>query len=360
MRFPFLKTGVGTWVLSGNNSYTGATTITDGILSVSNLKNGGTSSNIGASTKAATKLILDGGTLQYTGAAQSTNRLFQIGQTTAGGTGTIDASGSGALSFTNTGSITYGTTNQNRNLVLTGTNTGSNTLAAAIGDNGTGVTSVTKSGTGTWVVSGNSSYTGGTTIAASGGILNMQSQNALGTGNITVNSGGTLQLQGGITAMTEGSAVLTLNGTGSGGIGALNNLSGANLWNNAVALGSDATISNSGTSGAGNLLSLGPVDSTGAFDLNGHTLTLGGTGDFTFNSNIGKSTGDIGSVIINTTGTVTYFGYQNFYTGSTTVNAGTLLLTTDYFTYPNKGILGSLIIGRWNRQCQYRRCDDRE
>ena len=69
------KSGSGTWALSGTNSYSGVNTITGGILSVSNLENGSTNSGLGASSNAAGNLIINGGTLQYTGAAQSTNRL---------------------------------------------------------------------------------------------------------------------------------------------------------------------------------------------------------------------------------------------------------------------------------------------
>src|SRR5207244_2890663 len=97
------KGGNGTWTLSGANTYTGVTTITAGTLSVSSLANGGSSSSIGASTNAATNLVLNGGTLQYTAGAVSTDRLFSVG--TSGGT--LDASGTGAVNFTDTGSMGF-------------------------------------------------------------------------------------------------------------------------------------------------------------------------------------------------------------------------------------------------------------
>src|SRR2546423_1404846 len=59
---PITKSGTGTLTSSGTSTYTGATTIAAGTLSVSSLANGGSNSNIGASTNAATKLILNGGT----------------------------------------------------------------------------------------------------------------------------------------------------------------------------------------------------------------------------------------------------------------------------------------------------------
>ena len=122
----------------------------------------GFSSSIGISPSAATNLVLDGGTLQYTGPAASTNRLFTLTQNG----GALDASGTGAVNFSNTGSMGFGGTTA-RTLTLTGSNTGPNTLAAIIGDVSTGnATSVTKSGAGTWVLSGANTFTGPTTISA--------------------------------------------------------------------------------------------------------------------------------------------------------------------------------------------------
>jgi autotransporter-associated beta strand protein len=84
------KTTANTVTLTGNNTYSGVTTISAGTLSVSLLANGVVASNIGNSSNASTSLILNGGTLQYTGAAVSTDRLFSL-QTSS----TIDASGTG-------------------------------------------------------------------------------------------------------------------------------------------------------------------------------------------------------------------------------------------------------------------------
>ena len=60
------------------------------------------------------------------------DRLFSIG--TLGGT--IDASGSGSLNLNNGGAMGFNSETGARTLTLTGSNTGTNTLAADIGDNG--------------------------------------------------------------------------------------------------------------------------------------------------------------------------------------------------------------------------------
>jgi len=199
------KSGTGTLSLSGTNTYTGITTVTGGILSINLLANGGSNSSLGAVTNAATNLVLNGGTLQYTGATVSTDRLFSVGTSGA----TLDASGTGAVNFTNTGTIGFNGQTGTRTLTLTGTNTGDNTLAAVIGDN-TGATSLVKSGTGTWVISGSNTFTGTTTVNA--GTLKLASSgSALGsTSLITVNSGGTLML--GASNQINDSAGITLHG----------------------------------------------------------------------------------------------------------------------------------------------------
>lgn len=200
------KSGAGTWVVSGASTYTGVTAINGGILSASNLKDGGTASNIGQSSNAASNLVFSGGALRYTGGAQTTNRLFTLG---ADG-GTLEASGSGTLGFVNTGSLVVSGTGD-RTLVLSGTNTGANALAPVIADPGSGTTSLSKTGSGSWSLTGANTYSGNTTVT--GGILkaNNSSGSATGSGQVTVSSGGAL----GGSGIVSGSVVL--NGTLSPG-----------------------------------------------------------------------------------------------------------------------------------------------
>jgi len=197
------KTGAGTQTLSGTSSYTGVTTITGGVLAAGNLANGGVNSAIGASGTAAANLVINGGTLRYSGTGGSTDRLFTTG--TAGAT--LDASGSGAISFTNTGTGVQTTPAASRSLTLTGTNTGNNTFAGRLTDAGAGATSLVKNGTGTWIATGSNSYTGGTTVNAGTLLVSNATGSGLGTGNVVVNGGkigGSGAFTGGLTIVSGG------------------------------------------------------------------------------------------------------------------------------------------------------------
>jgi len=72
---------------TGGNNYTGATTISGGTLTVTNLANGGSASAIGASSSSPTNLVLSGGTLKYAGPAVTINRGYS---STGGGIETAD------------------------------------------------------------------------------------------------------------------------------------------------------------------------------------------------------------------------------------------------------------------------------
>jgi fibronectin-binding autotransporter adhesin len=338
--------GTGTLTLSGANTYTGGATVSSGIVNIQN--------NSGLGTGAAS--VTSGATLEVQGGL--TNVANAI---TLNGTGAPGAFGSpyGALdnvSGANTvsGSITLGSATQinssagtlsitaggisgaNTNLTVGGA--GNTSISGVIG---TGSGTLTKTGAGTLTLSGANTFTGATAVNT--GILSIQSNDALGTAsntaNITVASGAVLQMSNNIT--TDNMGTLILNGTGAGQ-GALVNVSGNNTWNNNVTLGSNTTIY-SGT--AGSLLTIGSASyGTTLFTMGANTVTIAGPGDTWFNSNVGVA-GDTGGLVMNSTGTLTLYGYDDYYTGATTVNSGTLDLVLGPLNTGYYGINGSLTIG---------------
>ena len=198
-----VKTGAGTVVVANlGSSYKGATTLSGGVWQVSILANSGTDSHIGQSGSAATNLVLNGGTLKYTGAAVAIDRLFSLGTNGA----TLDASGTGALTLNNAGAVGFANSGA-RTLTLTGTSAGANTLAASLGDSG-GPTALLKTGTGAWTLSGANSFSGGTVV--SGGTLTVGASATLGTGNLSVSNGANCVIQN-AAALANG-AYVYLNG----------------------------------------------------------------------------------------------------------------------------------------------------
>ena len=163
------------------------------MLAVADLQNGGTPSPIGAATNLPSNIIFDGGTLRYTGPGDNTDRLFTL---TSNG-GTLDASGSASINFTNTAAIAFSGTGS-RTLWLVGTSGTTNTFNPAIGDPSGGKLSLVKDGTSRWFIgNGDNTYSGDTTINA--GTLQASATDALpfgtGRGNLNV-LGGTFQLFG--------------------------------------------------------------------------------------------------------------------------------------------------------------------
>jgi fibronectin-binding autotransporter adhesin len=209
--FTFQKLDAGTWYLSNtNNSYTGPTTITAGILAVSKLANGGMNSPIGASSSASNNLVLNGGALRYIGPGDSTDRGFNLSANSS-----LDASGTGALSFTSTATPGYGTVNVARTLTLTGSSTNDNAIVAAFTNNGTGLFSLSKTGIGKWVLTGTNTSTG-TSSLSGGGTLVLDytggDSSRLPSGTITL-GGGTLELRGGGQTQVAGAAALNAGGS---------------------------------------------------------------------------------------------------------------------------------------------------
>lgn len=201
--FGLNKAGAGPMVFSGANTYTGPTAIQAGTLKVGTLNSvaGGTaSSNLGAPTTVADGTIGIGataaGSLVYTGAGETTDRVINLAGTTFGVT--LDQSGSGLLKFTSNLTATGA---GSKTLTLQGSTAGTGEISGIIADNsGVNKTSLTKQGTGTWTLSGASvnTYTG--TTAVNRGTLALDYAN-LATPTDLINSGSVLNLGGGTLAL---------------------------------------------------------------------------------------------------------------------------------------------------------------
>ncbi|SBV33728.1 Outer membrane autotransporter barrel domain protein [uncultured Sphingopyxis sp.] len=303
------KTDAGTWILTNPDSnYTGVTTISGGVLGVDKLADGGLASSIGASSAAASNLIIgNGSTLRYTGAGDTTNRLFTLSL----GVTFIESSGTGAIVFTDTGPVTLANNNQARTIALGGTNTGDNTLAGSIGNAGTGVTTLAKNDSGTWVLTGNHSYTGSTNV--NGGTLFIGGGGT--TGSITsalVNNFGTLGFNRSDLLSFDGQIV----GTGSvrqAGTGTTV-LTGTNLYTGGTAIENGTLqLGDGGASGS----IVGDVANDGAFVFNRSDLV-------TFGGLISGS----GAVEQVGSGTTVLTGV-NSYAGGTSILGGTLQVSAD-------------------------------
>ena len=167
------KTGGGSVTLNNANTYSGVTVFGGGVVDVATLSGYGSSGSLGSRVVdrfGNVGLLFRGGTLRHAGAAaQRTDRAIRINADGGGGNAggaTLDASGSdpdATLSFTATASPDFFENPGTRFLNLTGSNTGNNTFAMAIGEAG-GATRVIKSGGGTWVLTGANAYSGETRI----------------------------------------------------------------------------------------------------------------------------------------------------------------------------------------------------
>ncbi|MGA2060615.1 MAG: autotransporter-associated beta strand repeat-containing protein [Thermoguttaceae bacterium] len=301
----FVQQGPNTVIMNVTNTYTGPTSLLGGTLSVATLANGAANSPIGASSNAAANLVLNGGTLQYTGAAVTSDRLFTLG--TGASAGTLDASGTGALTLSNAGALAY-TGSGARTLTLTGTNTGTNVLTAIIGNGTGGATSLYKTGTGYWRIAGNNTYSGSTVInngmldiynAFNGGSNNIPQSvntiNALGanTNTTTINTGGTLAIWAnpyGTWTTTQSNVIL------NGGTLALDD--GHQTLASPVTLMTDSTISCQWWDK--DLMITGNVTGTGNLTINAQLPTPFGSGQYNY-------------------GTVIFAGSSNNWSGTTTI-----------------------------------------
>jgi autotransporter-associated beta strand protein len=241
-----IKSGVGTLVFSGSNTYTGPTTVLAGTLSA------GAAMSAFGSNSAMTLSNSPGVTLDLNGFSNTVGSL----------------SGGGAVG----GNVTLGSA-----ILTAGGDNSSTSFAGSISGSG----GITKSGTGTWTLTGSNTYTGPTTVNT--GIL----QAGVAGSAFGVNSAVTLANAAGATLDLNGYAHTLGSLSGGGASGGRVTLGSALLTTGAddsstsfagVISGGDVTKTGTGTwtiSGNNSLGSL--IANNGTLVINGGATTAGGT-----------------------------------------------------------------------------------
>ncbi|EMD3004179.1 fibronectin-binding autotransporter adhesin ShdA [Salmonella enterica] len=281
-----VKIGTGELTLSGDNTYSGGTTITGGTLTADHADS------------------LGSGDIDNSG-------VLQVGEgelkNTLSGTGSLVKIGTGELTLNGDNDYSGGTTIDDGVLIADnadslGTGAVANNGVLQVGEgelkntlSGTG--SLVKTGTGELTLNGDNDYSGGTTI--DDGVLIADHADSLGTG--AIDNSGVLQVG-------EGELKNTLSGTGSLvkiGTGELT-LNGDNDYSGGTTIDDGTLIANHADS-----LGTGAIDNSGVLQVGEGELenTLSGSG-----------------LLVKTgTGELTLSGDNNTYFGDTTIAGGTLI-----------------------------------
>lgn len=355
----FIKMGANTLTLSSANSYTGATAINGGTLSVATLANGGANSDIGASSAASSNLVISGGALLYTGGATTTDRGFTVGgagatidnasnltftgQILSTGTGSFTKNGAGTLAFTNitgTNTFTGGGSGNNLGLIV---NNGTFQLG---GTSGSPLAQTNQINGELIIGTVNNATSPNAAVEINGGATTVTSYVGVGRGNGTNNAATSLTLNNNAVLSAgnfaigydngvvgyKSSPTVTFNGTSSfstagvftvgespnaaGGISTVNvnggstvNMNGAATnANNIGAVGPAVMNQNGGNVNAVAQITIArDAASVGTYNLNGGTLTVpnitkgAGTGTLNLNGGTLKASGDSATFVTGVT-----------------------------------------------------------
>lgn len=243
-------------------------------------------------------IVINGGSASIT--VQNSTQMFFYNASTAG-SATITATNSGTIRFHDTSTL------GNATVLLT---------------NGANLEFLNASTAGNAIINNNS---GG------GGIFFSNSSTA---GHATITNNSTNQLYfnhtstAGHAAITNGGILRFLNSSTAGSATITTINGGLTIFNDTSSGGSARLIANAGgefsfeslTSAA---TTAGSIEGAGTFDLGSKTLTVGGNGLSTTVSGVIEDSGEVGSLVKTGAGTLTLSG-TNFYSGATTVDAGTL------------------------------------
>ena len=361
-----VKSGAGTWVVGGANTFTGSTTINGGTLSIA------TDTGLGTAPVAATanQLVLNGGTLN-TSATLTLNA--NRGTTINAGGGTIDVNsgttltyngilaGAGTLDKSNTGTFILGGATTNTHTGDINVTGGTLQIAKTVANTAIGDTAAVTVATGA-----NLTFSGGVSESigslAGGGTVNNSNAAVMtlttGGSNASTNFSGVLQNSGGALSLVKtgtgtqtlsGATANTYTGTTSINDGALNLNKSAGV--NALGTGAITVGDNTGLASSANLVLLASnqiadtaavtLNSDGRLALNNFTEsinTIAGTGLVDLSTSgyllVGANNGSssfsgsltgAGTLEKAGTGTLT-FNSTISYAGSLTLSGGTLQL----------------------------------
>jgi fibronectin-binding autotransporter adhesin len=314
------KSGGGTLVLGGANTYGGGTVLQAGtikILSAASLGDSQGALTIDPQTGNTATIVFDAG-----GITLNANRTVTLSSGTAAfntqgfnatiagaiqGAGQLQKTGAGTLTLSGSNNFSGGTLVSAGTLAVTGGNAILNTGTVTLANTAGVVFSILGSETigslqGGGALGGNTDIAAGQVLAISetgvasyaGAIANAGTMAMSGTGSSTLS--GVISGAGGVSVTGSGSMVLSGNNTFSGGI--------------SIASG---TLQIGAGGGAGTI-------GSGAIANNG-TLVVNRTGQLTLSNQISGT----GSVVKQGAGTLSLSG-SNSYTGGSTLSAGTLVL----------------------------------
>ncbi|HGB5472486.1 TPA: fibronectin-binding autotransporter adhesin ShdA [Salmonella enterica subsp. enterica serovar Rissen] len=281
-----VKSGSDELIVTGDNTYSGGTTISGGTLTVDHADSLGTGT------------IANSSVLQV-GEGELENTLSGTGSLVKTGTGELTLSGDNSYSGGTT--ITGGTlTADHADSLGTGTIANSGVLQVGEGElentlSGSG--SLVKTGTGELTLNGDNDYSGGTTI--DDGVLIADNADSLGTGAVANN---------GVLQVGEGELKNTLSGTGSL----------VKIGTGELTLSGDNTYSG-GTTISGGTLTADHADSLGSGDIDNSGVLQVGEGE------LENTLSGSGSLVKTGTGELTLSGDNNTYFGDTTIAGGTLI-----------------------------------
>ncbi|HGA4953999.1 TPA: fibronectin-binding autotransporter adhesin ShdA [Salmonella enterica subsp. enterica serovar Birkenhead] len=300
-----VKTGTGELTLSGDNTYSGGTTITGGTLTADHADSLGSGD-------------IDNSGVLKVGEGDLENTLSGSGSLVKTGTGELTLSGNNTYSGGTT--ITGGTlTADHADSLGTGTIANNGVLQVGEGElentlSGTG--SLVKTGTGELTLSGDNTYSGGTTIT--GGTLTADHADSLGTGAIA--NSGVLQVgEGELENTLSGSGSLVKTGTGELTLNGDNDYSGGTTIDDGVLIADHADSLGTGAVANNGVLQVGEGELKNTLSGTGSLVKIG-TGELTLsgdNTYSGGTTIDDGVLIA---------ANVNALSGGDVDNSGTLML----------------------------------